>query len=89
MDWIYIEDLKKHIGKDITVKGWVYHKRATGKKLRFIVLRDGTGYLQGVLYKDDVDENTFELFDSLSQETAIELTGTIRQDDRSPGGVEM
>ena len=89
MEWKYIENLKDFVEKEVTVKGWVYHKRATGKNLRFIILRDGSGYLQAVLFKADVSEEIFTLFDNLTQETAIELTGTIRKDDRSPGGVEM
>lgn len=88
MDKIYICDLKQYVGQEITVKGWIYHKRSSGK-LRFIVLRDGTGYLQCVVFKGNVSPELFEQVDSFGQETSISITGKIKEEPRAPGGVEM
>ena len=88
MNRIYISDLKQHIGEEVTISGWVYHKRSSGK-LRFLVLRDGTGYLQSVIFKNNVSEELFTLTDALGQESSIKITGKIKEEPRAPGGVEM
>jgi asparaginyl-tRNA synthetase len=88
MDRIYIEDLPAHEGETVTIKGWLYNKRSSGK-IRFPVLRDGTGYLQGVVVKGSVPEDVFTRFDELTQETSLSLTGLIRKEQRAPGGFEM
>ena len=88
MDRIYIEDLPAHEGETVTIKGWLYNKRSSGK-IRFPVLRDGTGYLQGVMVKGSVPEDVFTRFDQLTQETSLSLTGRIRKEQRAPGGFEM
>jgi asparaginyl-tRNA synthetase len=88
MDRIYIEDLPAHEGETVTIKGWLYNKRSSGK-IRFPVLRDGTGYLQGVMVKGSVPEEVFARFDQLTQESALSLTGRIRKEQRAPGGYEM
>ena len=84
----YIEDLPARIGASVTVRGWVMTTRSSGK-IAFMVLRDGTGYLQCVLVKADVDDATWESFRALTQETSVSVTGTVRADERSPGGVEL
>ena len=88
MDRIYIEDLPAHEGETVTINGWLYNKRSSGK-IRFPVLRDGTGYLQGVMVKGTVSEEVFARFDQLTQETSLSLTGRIRKEQRAPGGFEM
>jgi asparaginyl-tRNA synthetase len=88
MDRIYIEDLPAHEGESVTVSGWLYNKRSSGK-IRFPVLRDGTGYLQGVIVKGNVPEDVFARFDELTQESSLTLTGRIRKEQRAPGGYEM
>ncbi|MBE0593379.1 MAG: asparagine--tRNA ligase [Gemmatimonadales bacterium] len=84
----YIEDLPGQVGSAVTVRGWVTTTRSSGK-IAFMVLRDGTGYLQCVLVKADVDDRTWETFRALTQETSVEVTGAVRADERSPGGVEL
>ncbi len=84
----YIEDLPGLIGTSVTIRGWVMTTRSSGK-IAFMVLRDGTGYLQCVLVKADVDEPTWETFRGLTQETAVVVRGAVRADERSPGGVEL
>ena len=88
MSRIYIEDLKSHVGEEVTLRGWLYHKRSGGK-IRFIVLRDGTGLMQGVLVKGNIPEEAFAAFDQLTQESSLTVTGKIKKEDRSPGGYEM
>jgi asparaginyl-tRNA synthetase len=88
MKRVYIEDLEKHVGEVIQLRGWLYHKRSSGK-VRFLLLRDGTGILQGVMVKGGVSEEVFSSFDTLTQESSFSMTGKIRKDDRAPGGYEM
>ena len=88
MPRIYIEDLKDHAGETVTIRGWVYNKRSSGK-IRFIVVRDGTGILQGVLVKGNLPEESFDAFDRLTQESSLSVTGKIKKEDRAPGGFEM
>ncbi|MDD8053246.1 MAG: OB-fold nucleic acid binding domain-containing protein, partial [Thermotogota bacterium] len=57
--WVYIEDFKNHIGETVTLKGWVFNKRSSGK-IHFLQLRDGTGTTQGILEKVKVEESVFE-----------------------------
>ncbi len=85
---IYIKDLSEHVGKEVTLKGWLYNKRAS-KKVKFLILRDGTGYLQCVVFIGNVSEDVFKLADSVGQETAFEVTGIIKEDTRQVGGFEL
>jgi asparaginyl-tRNA synthetase len=84
----YIEDIGRHEGKEITIKGWLYNKRSSGK-IRFILIRDGTGVVQSVVSKGDVDEETFEAADKITQESSLILKGKVRKDERAPGGYEI
>ena len=84
----YIEDLKKHVGQEVTLRGWLYNKRGKGK-IAFLMVRDGSGTVQCVAVKKELGDEKFDLCDHLPQESAIELTGEVRADDRSPGGVEI
>ncbi len=72
----------------VSVRGWVSTTRSSGK-IAFVVVRDGTGYLQAVLSKKEVPESAWEAFGRLTQETSIEVTGVVRADARAPGGVEL
>jgi len=85
---VAISDLKHHIGTQVTVAGWLTGLRSSGK-IAFLQLRDGSGFVQGVVVKNDVDEATFELAKQLSQETSVHITGEVRADDRAPSGVEL
>ncbi len=85
---IWIEDLKKYIGKEVSIKGWVYNKRDSGK-VRFVLLRDGTGILQCVFVKNELSDDIFEQADSVNQESLIEITGELKEFNRAPGGVEL
>jgi asparaginyl-tRNA synthetase len=85
---IYIEDVGAHEGGEITLRGWVYNRRSSGK-LQFILLRDGTGILQCVAFKGNFAPEQFEALDKLTQESSIEIRGKIRKDARAPGGYEL
>jgi asparaginyl-tRNA synthetase len=88
MSRIYIEDLSGHVGEEITLRGWLYNKRSSGK-IKFPVLRDGTGLLQGVMVKGSVSDEVFARFDELTQESSFVMKGRVRKEDRAPGGYEL
>jgi len=83
-----IADLPSLDGAQATIRGWVMRTRSSGK-IGFIVLRDGTGYLQAVLLKQEVPADVWDRFKALTQEAAVAVTGTVRAEPRSPGGVEL
>jgi asparaginyl-tRNA synthetase len=87
-DFVYISELPGRDGETVTLNGWLQHRRSSGK-IRFIVLRDGTGYLQCVASVKDVSAETFETLDRLPLESSIRVTGVVRKDDRAPGGCEL
>ena len=83
-----IDELSRHAGATVVVRGWVTHLRSKGK-IAFIVLRDGTGLLQCVVVKTEVSDAVWERFGELTIETSIAVTGTVRADARAPGGFEL
>ena len=85
---VEVKDLGRHEGAEVTVGGWVDQLRVHGK-VAFMVVRDGTGYVQCVLVKKELPPEAWETGTSLSQESSVEVTGTVRADARSPGGYEM
>ncbi len=88
MKQTYINELKDKIGEEVTVKGWLYNSRSSGK-LVFLQLRDGTGIVQGVVFKGNVEEEVFEGAKTLGQESSLIVTGNVKKDARSPIGVEI
>jgi asparaginyl-tRNA synthetase len=88
MEWVYIEDIAKYRDREIEVRGWVYNKRSSGK-VRFLIVRDGTGLLQATGFSADQDAPLFRTFDSLTQESSVIVRGLVREDKRAPGGYEL
>ncbi|HVN47566.1 MAG TPA: asparagine--tRNA ligase [Bacteroidota bacterium] len=88
MSRIYISELNSHIGEEVQLHGWVYNKRSSGK-VKFLILRDGTGTVQGVLVKGQVPDSVIEDFEKLTQESSLSVIGKVRKDDRAPSGVEL
>ena len=88
MTRIYIEDAGKHVGDEVTLWGWLHHKRSSGK-IQFLMIRDGSGYIQGVLVKNAVAPEVFEAAEALTHESSVKVTGKIREDSRAPSGFEM
>ncbi len=83
-----IENLDRHVGQAVTLSGWVYKTRASGK-IAFIIVRDGTGLCQCVLEKSDETAPFFDEVKKLGQESSLEVTGTVTADERAVGGFEL
>jgi asparaginyl-tRNA synthetase len=88
MAHVYIEDIGAHEGQEVTIKGWLHNRRSSGK-IHFLILRDGSGFIQAVMSKAAVGEEIFKAADHLSQETSVVVTGTARADKRAPSGYEI
>ncbi|MFQ6611755.1 MAG: asparagine--tRNA ligase [Fidelibacterota bacterium] len=88
MNAVTIRDLKNYVGQEVTINGWVYQLRASGK-IWFLILRDGTGLVQCVVVKQEVEESVFELEAELTQESSVTVTGNVRVEPRSVGGYEL
>lgn len=88
MKWVYIEEIPQYVGEEIVIKGWLYHKRSSGK-IYFLLVRDGTGILQGVVSQKEVAPELFALCEELTQESSLIVTGKVRPDPRAPGGHEL
>jgi asparaginyl-tRNA synthetase len=88
MQQTYINQLSKHVGEEVTLKGWLYNLRSSGKLL-FPQLRDGTGIVQCVVLKKAVAPEVWEQLKGLGQESALVVKGTVRADERAPGGFEV
>src|SRR5207237_6550101 len=84
----YIEDIGQHEGQEVTIKGWLHNRRSSGK-IHFLIVRDGTGFIQAVMSKAAVGDDAFKNADHLSQETSLIVTGTVRADSRAPSGYEI
>ena len=82
-DVAYIQDIAKHEGEQVTIQGWLYNRRSSGK-IHFLQVRDGSGFIQAVMSKASVGEEAFKQADHLSQETSLSVTGTVRADARAP-----
>ncbi|HOR54116.1 MAG TPA: asparagine--tRNA ligase [Synergistales bacterium] len=86
--WVYIGDLPAHEGEEVQLKCWMYNKRSSGK-IHFLQLRDGTGFIQGVVVKGEVPEEQFLSTRNLWLEASLEVTGKVRRDERAPSGFEL
>ncbi|EPF9743047.1 asparagine--tRNA ligase [Listeria monocytogenes] len=85
---ITINQASEFVGKEVTIGAWLANKRSSGK-IAFLQLRDGTGFMQGVVVKAEVGDDIFATAKALTQETSLFVTGTINEDTRSPFGYEM
>jgi asparaginyl-tRNA synthetase len=88
MSEISIKNLKNSIGKEVQINGWVYNLRSIGK-IWFVIVRDGTGYVQCVVTKNDVSAEVFNLENTLTQESSLKVKGIVQEDTRSDSGVEL
>jgi asparaginyl-tRNA synthetase len=84
----YINEISRFKETDVTISGWLYNMRSSGK-LHFLMIRDGTGIIQAIVAKNSVNEKTFELCNELPQESSIKVTGYAVEDKRAPGGFEI
>ncbi|HIJ52347.1 MAG TPA: asparagine--tRNA ligase [Planctomycetes bacterium] len=85
---VYISQLKDSVGQVVTLSGWLYNSRASGK-IQFLIIRDGTGLCQCIVEKGKVPDELFEQLKHLGRESSLTVTGTVRQEARSVGGFEM
>lgn len=83
-----INQVFKHVGEEVTIGAWIANKRSSGK-IAFLQLRDGTGFIQGVVVKAEVDEEIFQIAKTVTQETSLYVTGIVKEDERSPLGYEL
>ncbi|WP_124727468.1 asparagine--tRNA ligase [Staphylospora marina] len=83
-----ISEIPAHVGQEVKLGGWLYNKRSSGK-IQFLQLRDGTGFIQGVLVKSQVTPEVWETAKQLTQESSLYVRGTVRADERAPGGYEL
>ena len=88
MKKIWIEDIKDYENQEVVLQAWLYNKRSSGK-LHFLQLRDGTAEIQAVVFKGNVSDEVFELADKISQESVVEVKGTVKKHDRSKIGYEI
>jgi asparaginyl-tRNA synthetase len=84
----YISEISKLNGKEATIAGWLYNRRSSGK-IKFIIVRDGTGIMQCIISKSDVTDEVYNLFDKLTQESSLIVKGLVHEDKRAPGGYEL
>jgi len=85
---VHVESLGDHVGERVEVRGWLYNKRSSGK-ISFLLVRDGSGIVQGVMVEAEVDAATWRAYGDLTQESSLVVRGTVRKDDRAPGGHEL
>ena len=84
----YIDHIATHVGDEVTLRGWLHKRRSSGK-IHFLTVRDGTGFIQCVMSKAAVGDESFRRADHLGQETALIVHGSVRADQRAPGGYEL
>jgi asparaginyl-tRNA synthetase len=85
---VYIADIAKYLGQEVTLQGWIYNRTHKGK-LQFLMVRDGTGLIQAVMFRDTVGEELFEACLALTQESSVRVTGMVSEDKRAKGGHEL
>ncbi len=85
---VFISDFKDHVQKQVMVAGWVYNKRSSGQ-IQFLEIRDGSGFVQAVVVKDQVDAQTWEAAESLSQESSAKVVGMVSVHPKKQGVYEL
>ncbi|WP_350342431.1 asparagine--tRNA ligase [Proteinivorax tanatarense] len=83
-----IEEIAKYNGKEVKLQGWLYNLRSSGK-IHFLQVRDGSGFIQGVMVKNDVGEELFNKVKEMSQESSVTVEGIVKEDHRAPSGYEL
>src|SRR5262245_29411573 len=86
--WIRVSQAALHSGEPVEIRGWIYNKRSSGK-LQFLLVRDGSGLIQCVMPKAEVPVEAWALAETVPQESAVIVRGTVRADARAPGGAEL
>jgi len=87
-NYVFIKDLADHLGEEVTIKGWMYNKRS-GKNIFFLQLRDGSGFVQGIVYGPDVSEDIFGVADELTMESSVIVTGVVSKHPKKENVYEL
>lgn len=85
---VYIDNISQHEGQKVTIRGWLHNRRSSGK-IHFLTIRDGTGFIQTVVSKATIDNETFACVDHLGRECSVIVKGVVRCEERAPGGYEI
>src|SRR5215468_692401 len=85
---VRIDHLADHVGETVKIQGWLYHKRSSGK-LHFLEIRDGSGIVQGVVFKGNVTPEMFTAADHIAQESSIEVIGSVKEHGKIKGTYEL
>ncbi|MDI7248641.1 MAG: asparagine--tRNA ligase [Bacillota bacterium] len=85
---VRIEQLPQYVGQEVRIRGWLYNRRSSGR-IHFLIVRDGSGFVQAVATAQDLDPESFALADRLAQESSLMVWGVVREDRRAPGGYEL
>ncbi|HAK74682.1 MAG TPA: asparagine--tRNA ligase [Sporomusaceae bacterium] len=88
METVLIKNLGSHVGQQVTIQGWLYNRRSSGK-IQFLIVRDGSGLVQGVMVKKEIAPELYEAAQTLTQESSLKLTGIVMDEPRALGGYEM
>src|SRR4051794_39509869 len=88
MSYVLIEALGKHVGETVTLRGWLYNRRSSGK-LHFLEVRDGSGIVQCVMSAKEVAPEVFAAADHVTQESTVEVTGVVREHPKQKGVYEL
>ena len=88
MKSVYLKHIGEHVGEEVEIRGWIYNKRSSGK-IQFLIIRDGTDLIQGVVVKAEVSEEVFAAAKSLTQESSLIVRGIVRAEPRSVSGYEL
>jgi asparaginyl-tRNA synthetase len=88
MEIIRISDIKNYEGKEVEIKGWLYNKRSSGS-IKFLIIRDGTGFIQATLIKNEVEKEIFEQIDNIEYESSIKIIGLVKKEKRVSLGYEI
>ncbi|MDF2720995.1 MAG: asparagine--tRNA ligase [Paenibacillus sp.] len=88
MELTTIKEVSRHAGQTVRIGCWLHNKRSSGK-IQFLQLRDGSGFIQGVVVKSEVPEDVWEAASKLTQESSLYVTGSVREDTRSQSGFEL
>jgi len=88
MKTIRISDIKNYEGKEVEIRGWLYNRRSSGK-IKFLIVRDGTSFVQATLIKNGMDEKIFDKAKNINYESSIKISGIVKEEKRAPIGYEV
>ena len=88
METIRISDIRNYEGKEVEIRGWLYNRRSSGK-IKFLIVRDGTNFVQATLIKNEMDENIFDTAENINYESSVKISGVVKEEKRVPLGYEV